>query len=67
MNGQLVTVTETFGELPNGTAFAITTQPQPELDSTNLVVGRLVSGADVVERLAALPRVKDNSDSPFFK
>ena len=42
VGGQLVTVTETFGEAPNGTAWAVTTQPAPELDPTNIVVGKVV-------------------------
>ena len=46
--------------------FAITTAPAPDLDSTNLVVGRVVSGASLVDDLAALPAVKANSSSPFF-
>jgi hypothetical protein len=51
MNGQLVTVREQAGEAPNGTAFTITTQAAPELDRTNLVVGRVVEGMDVVTRI----------------
>jgi hypothetical protein len=41
MKGQLVTIKEQAGEAPNGTAFAITTGPAPELDKTNLVVGKV--------------------------
>jgi peptidyl-prolyl cis-trans isomerase B (cyclophilin B) len=68
VNGQFVTVTNVLGgELPNGSCFAITTKPEPSLDNTNLVVGHVVEGQDVVEAIAALPRVKDNSSSPFFK
>lgn len=33
---------ETFGEIPNGSSWAITTKPFPELDETHLVVGRVV-------------------------
>lgn len=33
---------ETFGEIPNGSAWAITTQAVPDLDETHLVVGRVV-------------------------
>lgn len=51
MNGQLVTVKEQAGEAPNGTAFTITTAAAPELDRTNLVVGRVVEGMDVVQRI----------------
>lgn len=36
---------ETFGEIPNGSAWAITTRPFPELDETHLVVGRVVQAS----------------------
>jgi len=67
VKGKFVSVTEQFGEIPNGTEFSITTAPAPELDSTNLVIGRVVKGMDVVECLARLPRVRDNTNSPFFQ
>lgn len=65
--GQLITVTETFGEQPNGSAWTITTKPDPSLDNTNIIVGRVVEGQELVDALAALPRVKSNKNSPFFK
>lgn len=41
-NGQLVTVQEALPPGPNGTGFAITLAPAPELDGINLVVVRLL-------------------------
>lgn len=67
IDGKFVNVTQTFGNLPNGTEFSITTGPAPDLDGINLIVGRVVSGMDVVERLQKLPKVKNNESSPFFK
>jgi peptidyl-prolyl cis-trans isomerase B (cyclophilin B) len=67
VKGQLVTVTEVYGAAPNGAAFAITSREEPGLDATNLVIGRVVEGQAVVDKLVALPRVKDNSSSPFFQ
>lgn len=67
VKGQFITVTEVLGEVPNGSGFAITTGPAPQLDTTNLIIGHVISGQDVVDRLASLPRVKNNSESPFFK
>lgn len=67
VKGKFISVTETFGELPNGTEFCVTTQAAPELDSTNLVIGRVVKGMDVIERLSRLPSVRDNTNSPFFQ
>ena len=58
-----VTVTNVAGEAPNGSAFAITLGAAPELDATNLVVGRVVGGmGEVVARLAALPRSKPRDE-----
>mmetsp|Transcript_41952 Transcript_41952/g.99505 ORF Transcript_41952/g.99505 Transcript_41952/m.99505 type:complete len:303 (+) Transcript_41952:132-1040(+) len=64
--GKLVKVQEPAPPGPNGTAFAITTGAAPELDSTNLIVGRVVSGMDLVKRISELPAVKDNTSSPYF-
>lgn len=66
-NGKLVRVEEpTPGESPNGSGFVITTQPAPDLDATNLVIGHLVDGMEVVQQLTKLPTVKANN-SVFFK
>lgn len=67
VKGKFISVTETFGELPNGTEFCVTTNAAPELDYTNLVIGKVVKGMDVIERLSRLPRVRDNTNSPFFQ
>jgi hypothetical protein len=65
--GKLVTVQEQQGSVPNGSGFVITTAAAPDLDATNLVVGRVVGGMDVVEAISQLPSVKANTGSPFFK
>ncbi|CAG9460651.1 unnamed protein product [Pedinophyceae sp. YPF-701] len=68
VKGRLVSVEEdSGGERPNGTAFEITTAAAPSLDGVNLVIGRVVAGQDVVEKIRALPVVKDNSGSPFLQ
>lgn len=66
-NGKLVTVEEPRKGAPNGTAFVVTLAPAPELDATNLVVGRLKEGRELVERLSELPVSSNRSDSAFFK
>ncbi|GMH37496.1 hypothetical protein BSKO_05369 [Bryopsis sp. KO-2023] len=66
IQGKLVTVEDQLGEAPNGTAFAITTSPCPQLNSTHLVVGRVVEGLETVKELQGLPTVKENNSSPFF-
>ena len=65
--GKLVEIIERSGVVPNGTGFAITVAPAPELDALNLVVGRVVDGLDVVKQISELPVVKDNSNSPFLR
>jgi len=67
VRGKFETVYDAPPPPPNGTAFAITLRPAPELDATNVVVGRVVDGWDVLEAISKLPTVKDNSNSPFFQ
>ena len=52
---------------PNGTSFSITYAPSADLDVTNVVVGEVLSGFDVLAKIGALPTVPDNSNSPFFQ
>lgn len=69
MNGKFVTVRDPPPPGPNGTAFTVTVAPgagELLLDRTNVVVGEVVSGFDVLQKIADLPTVKDNSASPFF-
>lgn len=66
-NGKLIRVEEpTPGESPNGSGFVITTQAAPDLDATNLVIGHVVEGMDMVKELTRLPTVKSNN-SVFFR
>ncbi len=67
IDGKFVNVTEVLGQQPNGTGFSITTKPSPELDGYNIIVGKVVGGQDIVEKLQNLPRVKNNTNSPFFQ
>ncbi|KAF5834833.1 hypothetical protein DUNSADRAFT_8373 [Dunaliella salina] len=67
--GQLVTVAEQAGEAPNATGFTILRSADQALDATNLIVGRVVAGMDVVETIAAQPYAKPRDsiyDGPFF-
>ena len=68
VNGKFQTVTDPPPPGPNGTAFTITVAPGAAeiLDRTNVIVGKVLEGQEVVDALAALPTVKDNSASPFF-
>jgi peptidyl-prolyl cis-trans isomerase B (cyclophilin B) len=72
MGGKLVTVTTQAGEASNGSAFCVTVGPAPDLDKTNLVVGRLVPGPGTdaaVAALSALPvnRPREDILKPFFE
>eukprot|EP00889_Picochlorum_renovo_P006058 jgi/Picre1/33088/NNA_008414.t1 len=60
-------IKKVLGQQPNGTGFSITTNPSPELDGFNIIVGKVVGGMDIVEELRNLPRVKNNTSSPFFQ
>ncbi|KAK1661331.1 hypothetical protein QYE76_049490 [Lolium multiflorum] len=65
--GKLEIQQEQVGVVPNGTEFVIATRDSPELDASALVVGKVVDGMDVVAKIAAVPTVKDNSGSGYFK
>jgi peptidyl-prolyl cis-trans isomerase B (cyclophilin B) len=66
--GRLVTLSSRAGEAPNGSAFCITLAPAPELDRSNLVVGRLIGGDAALAALVALPlsRPREGIQKPFF-
>lgn len=66
VRGKFETVYDPPPPPPNGTGFTITLRAAPELDATNVVVGRVTSGRDVLDALSKLPTVKDNTSSPFF-
>lgn len=42
-------------------------QACPQLDATNLIVGRVVEGMDLVRDIVQLPTVKENRGSPYFQ
>ena len=65
--GKFERVYEPLPPEPNGTSFSITYAPSEDLDVTNVVVGEVISGFDVLAQIGSLPTVPDNSDSPFFK
>ncbi|CAM0879296.1 unnamed protein product [Alopecurus aequalis] len=65
--GKLEIQQEQVGVVPNGTEFVIATRDSPELDASALVVGRVVDGMDVVGKIAAVPTVRDNTGSAYFK
>lgn len=67
INGKFVTVEEPRKGAPNGTAFVVTMAPAPELDATNLVVGTLREGQELVARLSELPVSSNRTESAFFK
>ncbi|KZV56502.1 peptidyl-prolyl cis-trans isomerase cyclophilin-type family protein [Dorcoceras hygrometricum] len=65
--GKLELGQEEVGTDPNGTEFVIATKDSPELDVSALVVGRVIEGMDVVERIGRVETVKDNTTSPYFR
>ncbi|KAL5818042.1 hypothetical protein ACOSQ3_026420 [Xanthoceras sorbifolium] len=65
--GKLEIDQEEIGQDPNGTEFVIVTKDSPELDASALVVGRILEGMEVVEKVGQLKTVPDNTSSPFFR
>lgn len=65
--GKFERVYEPLPPEPNGTSFSITYAPSEDLDVTNVLVGEVISGFDVLAQIGSLPTVPDNSDSPFFQ
>lgn len=65
--GKLEIDQEEVGKEPNGTEFTISIKDSPELDSSALVVGQVLEGMEVVERIGKVQTVQDNTSSPYFK
>lgn len=65
--GKLEIDQEEVGVAPNGTEFVISTKDSPELDASTLVVGRVLEGMDVVEKIGQVKTVQENTSSPYFR
>ena len=65
--GKLEIDQEEVGTDPNGTEFAIATKDSPELDASALVVGRVLGGIEVAERIEQVKTVNENTSSPYFR
>lgn len=65
--GKLEIDQEEVGVAPNGTEFVISTKDSPELDASTLVVGRVLEGMDVVEKIGQVKTVQENTNSPYFR
>lgn len=65
--GKLEIDQEEVGREPNGTEFVIATKDSPELDASSLVIGRMVGGMEVVQRISQVKTVQENTSSPYFK
>lgn len=65
--GKLEIDQEEVGTDPNGTEFVIATKDSPELDASALVVGRVLEGMEVVERIGQVKTVNENTSSPYFR
>ncbi|KAM3267743.1 peptidyl-prolyl cis-trans isomerase CYP26-2, chloroplastic [Capsicum chacoense] len=65
--GKLEIDQEEVGKDVNGTEFTIALKDSPELDASALVIGRVLEGMDVVERIGQVKTVKENTSSPYFR
>lgn len=65
--GKLEIDQEEVGTAPNGTEFVIANKDSPELDDSALVVGKVLEGMEVAERIGLVKTVKENTSSPYFR
>lgn len=65
--GRLEIDEEEVGKEPNGTEFVIAVKDVPELDASTLVVGKVLLGMEVVESVAMVKTVQENTSSPYFR
>ncbi|XP_044466761.1 peptidyl-prolyl cis-trans isomerase CYP26-2, chloroplastic [Mangifera indica] len=65
--GKLKIDQEEVGKDPNGTEFVISTEDSPELDASALVIGRVLEGMEVVEKIGQVKTVQENTGSPYFR
>ncbi|XP_004235731.1 peptidyl-prolyl cis-trans isomerase CYP26-2, chloroplastic [Solanum lycopersicum] len=65
--GKLEIDQEEVGKDVNGTEFTIALKDSPELDASALVIGSVLEGMDVVEKLGQVKTVKENTTSPYFR
>ncbi|CAN0902467.1 Peptidyl-prolyl cis-trans isomerase CYP26-2, chloroplastic [Linum grandiflorum] len=65
--GKLEIDQEEVGVNPNGTEFVIATKDSPELDGSALVIGKVLEGMEVAERIGQVKTVQDNTSSPYFR
>ena len=65
--GKLEIDQEEVGSDQNGTEFVIAMKASPEMDSSTLVIGRVVDGMEVVEKINKVKTVQENTTSPYFR
>lgn len=65
--GKLEIDQEEVGTDPNGTEFIIAAKDSPELDGSSLVIGRVIEGMEVIERIGQVKTVQENTSSPYFR
>ncbi|XP_010471500.1 PREDICTED: peptidyl-prolyl cis-trans isomerase CYP26-2, chloroplastic-like [Camelina sativa] len=66
-NGKLAMEEEVVAVGPNGTEFVITAVDSPELEDSVLVIGKVLEGMGVVEKIREVKTVRDNTSSPYFR
>lgn len=66
-NGKLEVQEEETAVGPNGTEFVITAVDSPELEESVLVIGKVLEGMGVVEKMRQVKTVRDNTGSPYFR
>ena len=65
--GKLEIDEEEVRPAPNGTEFVISMKNSAELDASALVIGRVLEGMEIVEKIGQVKTVKENTSSPYFR
>lgn len=66
-NGKLVVEEEVIAVGPNGTEFVISAVDSPQLGDSVLVIGKVLEGMGIVEKMREVKTVRDNTSSPYFR
>jgi len=65
--GKLEIDQEEVGIDPNGTEFVIAIKDSPELDTSSLVIGKVIGGMEVAQQIGQVKTVQENTGSPYFR
>lgn len=65
--GNLEIDQEEVGIDPSSTEFVTATKDSPELDASSLIVGSVLEGMEVVDKIGQVKTSQENIRSPYFR